>query len=112
MPNAAVEATIPRTSNEASRVETFAAGSDEMVGAILGAEVPTTGGRGIAAAGGGGGIEPALGGGGGTKAPTGLLSFSLGAELASPSGEGGGGGGGGGVSRLIVDGCYQVLEWG
>jgi len=86
-----------------------------MVGAILGADTepaPTTGGRGIAAAGGGGGIEPALGGGGGIAAPTGLLSFSLGAEFASPSeeGGGGGGGGGGGVSRLIVVWCYQVLE--
>jgi hypothetical protein len=40
------------------------------------------------------------------------LSFSLGAELASPSEKGGGGGGGGGgVSRLIVVWCYQVLEW-
>jgi hypothetical protein len=65
----------------------------------------------MAAAGGGGGIEPALGGGG-TNAPAGLFSLSFGAELASPSDEGGGGGGGGGVSRLIVDGCYQVLEWG
>ncbi len=105
-----MEATKPRTSNEASKVETLPLGSDEMVGAIRGAEAPTTGGRGIAAAGGGGGIEPALGGGGGTKAPAGLFSFNLGAELASPSEEGGGGGGGGGVSRLIVDRCYQVLE--
>ena len=110
-----MEATIPRTSNEASKVETLELGSEEKVGAILGAEAapaPTTGGRGIAAAGGGGGIEPALGGGGGTNAPAGLFSLSFGAELASPSDEGGGGGGGGGVSRLIVDGCYQVLEWG
>ena len=106
---------MPRMSNEASRVVTFELGVAEMVGAILGAEAepaPTTGGRGIAAAGGGGGIDPALGGGGGTNAPAGLFSFNLGAELASPSEEGGGGGGGGGVSRLIVDGCYQVLEWG
>jgi len=50
-----------------------------MVGAILGAEAPTAGGRGIAAMGGGGGIEPALGGGGGITAPAGLLSLSLGA---------------------------------
>ncbi len=103
---------MPRTSNEASKVETLALGSDEMVGAILGAPAPTTGGRGIAAAGGGGGIEPALGGGGGTNAPAGLFSFSLGAELASPSDEGGGGGGGGGVSKLIGMVDYQVLEWG
>ena len=107
-----MEATKPRTSNKASKVETLPLGSDEMVGAIRGAEAPTTGGRGIAAAGGGGGIEPALGGGGGTKTPAGLLSFNLGAELASPSEDGGGGGGGGGVSRLIVVRCYQVLEWG
>jgi len=108
-----MEATIARTSNEASKVETLALGSDEKVGAILGAPAPTTGGRGMAAVGGGGGIEPALGGGGGTNAPAGLFSLSLGAELASPSEEGGGGGGGGGgVSRLIFDGCYQVLEWG
>jgi hypothetical protein len=107
-----VEATTPRTSNEASKVETLALGTDEMVGTILGALAPTTGGRGIAAAGGGGGIEPALGGGGGTNAPAGLLSFNLGAELASPSEDGGGGGGGGGVSRLIVEVFYQVLEWG
>jgi hypothetical protein len=84
------------------------------VGAILGAEPPvdpTTGGRGIEAAGGGGGME-ALGGGGGiAAAPTGLLSFNFGAELASPSEEGGGGGGGG-VSRLIVVLSYQVLERG
>ena len=107
---------MPKISNEASKVVTFEVGVDEMVGAILGAEAapaPTTGGRGIAAAGGGGGIEPALGGGGGIAAPpTGLLSFSLGAELASPSEKGGGGGGGGGgVSWLIVVWCYQVLEW-
>lgn len=77
-----MDAAIPRISNEASRVVTLELGSDEMVGAILGAEAepaPTTGGRGIAAAGGGGGIEPALGGGGGTNAPAGLLSLSLGA---------------------------------
>ena len=70
---------------------------------------PTTGGRGIGAVGGGGGMAPALEGGGGMGAPTGLFSFNLGAELASPSEEGGGGGGGG-VSRLIVVLCYQVLE--
>jgi hypothetical protein len=107
-----MEATKPRTSNEASNVEMLALGSDEKVGAILGAEAPTTGGRGIAAIGGGGGMEPALGGGGGANAPAGLFSLSFGAELASPSEDGGGGGGGGGVSRLIVDVCYQVLEWG
>ena len=104
---------MPRISNEASKVVTLELGVDEMIGATLGAEpvAPTTGGRGIAPAGGGGGMAPALGGGGIT-APAGLLSLSLGAcELASPS-EGGGGGGGGGVSRLIVIGCYQVLECG
>ena len=70
---------MPRISNDASRVVTFALGVDEMVGAILGAEAPTAGGRGIAVAGGGGGIEPTLGGGGGIVAPAGLLSLSLGA---------------------------------
>ena len=111
---AAADATRPRISNAASKVVTLELATDEMVGAILGAApvAPTTGGRGIAPAGGGGGIAPALGGGGGITAPTGLLSFSLGAcELASPS-EGGGGGGGGGVSKLIVIVCYQVLERG
>lgn len=106
---AAVEASMPMTSNDASRAVTFELGAEEMVGATLGAAVaPTPGGRGIAAAGGGGGIA-ALGGGGGITAPAGLFSLSFGAELASPS-EDGGGGGGGGVSRLIFVSGYQVLE--
>lgn len=105
--NAAVEATKPITSNDASRAVTLELGAEEIVGAILGAPVavaPTAGGRGIAVAGGGGGITP-LGGGGGIAAPAGLFNLSLG---ASPS-EGGGGGGGGGVSRLIV---YQLSSAG
>lgn len=114
---AAVEASMPMTSNDASRAVTFELGADEMVGATLGAvAAPTPGGRGIAAAGGGGGIAAlggggiaALGGGGGITAPAGLFSLSFGAELASPS-EDGGGGGGGGVSRLIFVSGYQVLE--
>jgi hypothetical protein len=107
--NAAVEASIPMTSNDASSVVTFELEAEEIVGATLGAAVaPTPGGRGIATAGGGGGIT-ALGGGGGMTAPAGLFSLSFGAELASPSEEGGGGGGGG-VSRLIFVSRYQVLE--